>query len=51
LTTLRVDKARMGRLAVETLLDRLTYPAAARVAVMVMPELVERVSVAPPKNA
>lgn len=50
LTTLRVDKARMGRLAVETLLDRLTYPAAARVAVMVMPELVERVSVAPPKN-
>ncbi|MCB0113195.1 MAG: LacI family DNA-binding transcriptional regulator [Caldilineaceae bacterium] len=50
LTTLRVDKARMGRIAVETLLDRLDHPDSASLHAVVAPELIERASVGPPRR-
>lgn len=45
LTTMHVDKHRMGRIAAEILLDRLENPATA-VRVVIVPTLVERASVA-----
>jgi LacI family transcriptional regulator len=48
LTTMAVDKVSMGRLAVQMLLFRLTWPDAAPTMTMLQPRLVERQSVRPP---
>lgn len=48
LTTMEVDKASMGRLAVELLARRAVSPHAAHVTTMLYPTLVERASVAAP---
>jgi LacI family transcriptional regulator len=45
LTTVHVDKASMGRLAVQLLADRAEFPAAACVTAVLRPTLVERQSV------
>lgn len=47
LTTMRVDKAGMGRLAVQLLVDRVQYPDAEQVTLSFHPRLIERQSVAP----
>jgi LacI family transcriptional regulator len=46
LTTMAVDKVSMGRLAVQTLSYRLTWPEAAKMLIVLRPELIERESVA-----
>ncbi len=46
LTTMRVDKAGMGRLAAQLLINRIEYPAAAPVQVHICPQLIARQSVA-----
>ncbi len=46
LTTMRVDKAGMGRLAAQLLINRIEYPAAAPVQVRIRPQLIQRQSVA-----
>lgn len=46
LTTMRVDKAGMGRLAAQLLINRIEYPAAAPVQVYIRPQLIQRQSVA-----
>lgn len=48
LTTMRVDKASMGRLAVQLLLNRADYPDASCVTTVLRPTLIERASVAQP---
>lgn len=45
LTTMRVDKMGMGRLAAQTLLNRLEFPRAGQVHVVICPHLIERESV------
>ncbi len=45
LTTMRVDKIGMGRLAVELLVNRIEYPESSPVRVAVLPRLIERSSV------
>jgi LacI family transcriptional regulator len=47
LTTMRVDKTGMGRLAAQLLINRIEYPAAAPVQVFIRPQLICRQSVAP----
>jgi LacI family transcriptional regulator len=47
LTTMAVDKVSMGRLAVQTLSYRLTWPEAAKMLITLRPELIVRDSVAP----
>lgn len=47
LTTMAVDKVTMGRLAVQTLSYRLAWPEATKILTVLMPELIERESVAP----
>jgi LacI family transcriptional regulator len=46
LTTMRVDKSGMGRIAVQLLIDRIEYPASTPVTVALHARLVERASVA-----
>ncbi|MEZ4673821.1 MAG: LacI family DNA-binding transcriptional regulator [Caldilineaceae bacterium] len=46
LTTMRVDKTGMGRLAAQLLINRIEYPAAALVQTTIRPELICRQSVA-----
>jgi LacI family transcriptional regulator len=46
LTTMRVDKATMGRMAVQLLLNRLEEPGGSQVTAVLRPALVERQSVA-----
>ena len=46
LTTMRVDKAEMGRMAVQLLINRLEFPDTARTTLVIHPTLVERESVA-----
>jgi len=46
LTTMAVDKVSMGRLAVQTLSYRLSWPEAAKMLTILRPELIERESVA-----
>lgn len=46
LTTMRVDKVGMGRLAAQLLINRIEYPAAAHVRSCLRPALIERQSVA-----
>ena len=46
LSTMRVDKAGMGRLAAQLLINRIEYPAAAPVQVLIRPQLIPRLSVA-----
>ncbi len=46
LTTMAVDKVSMGRLAVQTLSYRLTWPEAATMLIVLRPQLIERESVA-----
>jgi len=48
LTTMQVDKAGMGRLAAQLLINRIEYPAAAPVQVLIRPQLIQRQSVAAP---
>jgi LacI family transcriptional regulator len=48
LTTMRVDKLSMGRLAVQLLVNRATFPATGRVTTVLRPALVKRRSVAAP---
>jgi LacI family transcriptional regulator len=45
LTTMRVDKRGMGRLAAQLLLNRLEYPEAGQVCAVIRPTLIERQSV------
>ncbi len=47
LTTMRVDKMGMGRLAAQTLLNRIEYPKAGWVRGVILPTLIERQSVQP----
>ncbi|MBX3012590.1 MAG: LacI family DNA-binding transcriptional regulator [Caldilineaceae bacterium] len=47
LTTMRVDKVGMGRLAAQLLINRVEYPAAAQVRASLRPSLIKRQSVAP----
>lgn len=49
LTTMRIDKMGMGRLAAQLLLNRLEFPEAAKVQTVIHPHLIERQSVRPPK--
>jgi len=46
LTTMRVDKIGMGRLAAQLLMNRIEYPAAANIRACLRPSLIERQSVA-----
>ena len=46
LSTMRVDKTGMGRLAAQLLLNRIEYPAAAPVHALIHPQLIRRQSVA-----
>jgi LacI family transcriptional regulator len=46
LTTMRVDKAGMGRMAVKLLINRVEFPDAERVTSVIRPRLIERESVA-----
>jgi len=46
LTTMRVDKIGMGRLAVQVLTDRIQYPESERVTTLIHPRLIVRASVA-----
>jgi LacI family transcriptional regulator len=46
LTTMRVDKVAMGRLAVHLIRNRIEFPDSERVVTVVKPRLVERGSVA-----
>lgn len=48
LTTMRVDKATMGRLAAQLLVNRIEYPDAAPVQAIIRPQLIERESVGNP---
>lgn len=50
LTTMRVDKRGMGRLAAQLLLNRLEYPEAGQVCAVIRPSLIERESVRRLKN-
>jgi DNA-binding LacI/PurR family transcriptional regulator len=50
LTTLSVDKTQMGRAGFALLAHRLESPEAERIGAVVMPRLVERDSVAPPRS-
>ncbi len=50
LTTMRVDKQRMGRSAVDILLDRLDNPMSATLRTVILPELIERGSVSAPRS-
>ncbi len=45
LTTMRVDKAGMGRMSVKLLINRVEFPDAARVTSVIRPRLIERKSV------
>jgi len=45
LTTMRVDKAGMGRMAVKLLINRVEFPDAERVTLVIRPRLIERKSV------
>ena len=45
LTTMRVDKAGMGRMAVKLLINRIEFPDAERVTLVIRPRLIERESV------
>lgn len=45
LTTMRVDKMGMGRLAADLLINRITHPEAGHVCTMIRPSLIERASV------
>ena len=45
LTTLHVDKAGMGRMAVQLLVNRVAYPNASPVTTFIHPRLIERQSV------
>jgi LacI family transcriptional regulator len=47
LTTMRVDKMGMGRLAAQTLLNRIEYPEAGWIRGVIIPTLIERQSVRP----
>lgn len=49
LTTMRVDKLGLGRMAVQLLAARIEAPAGASVTAVLRPTLVERASVAPPR--
>jgi LacI family transcriptional regulator len=51
LTTMHVDKAEMGRMAVQLLINRLKFPDTARTTLVIQPTLVERESVARPPSA
>jgi DNA-binding LacI/PurR family transcriptional regulator len=48
LTTMRVDRVGMGRLAVQLLSYRVEFPDSARVTSVLSPRLIERQSVAAP---
>jgi LacI family transcriptional regulator len=50
LTTLAVDKPMMGRAAFALLAHRLEEPTADPITVEILPRLVERESVVPPRN-
>lgn len=50
LTTMRVDKMGMGRLAAQLLMNRIEYPTAAYVRTLLRPELIERQSVSSPNR-
>jgi LacI family transcriptional regulator len=45
LTTMRVDKMGMGRLAAQHLINRIEYPAAGQIQTFIQPSLIERQSV------
>ena len=50
LTTMRVDKRGMGRLALDLLLNRLKHPEMGQLKMVMRPNLIVRESVAPPLN-
>lgn len=45
LTTMRVDKGSMGRMAAQLLIHRIDYPAASKIWTVIQPQLLERQSV------
>lgn len=47
LTTMRIDKMGMGRLAAQSLLNRIEFPEAGQIRVVITPSLIERQSVRP----
>lgn len=51
LTTMKVDKVGMGRLAVQLIGNRLEFPESERVIAVLKPRLIERASVAPAPTA
>jgi LacI family transcriptional regulator len=51
LTTMRVDKMGMGRIAAQMLANRIEYPESGRVRTLIRPHLIERESTSPPKNS
>jgi LacI family transcriptional regulator len=50
LTTMRVDKMGMGRIAAQMLANRIEYPESGRVRTLIRPHLIERESTSPPKQ-